>query len=745
MKNVIKALCLFSSLIFSFFPLNAQSLTTQQVDHLFKMGQLWGHIKYFHPYLQYKTIAFDSAYAATVPKVLEAQTNADYAKALNEWLSILNDPITHVEISQKKDEQPFKADYQRRNNVGIITLSGNTVDWSAIMKKFQSFFESIPYDTALVLDCQDMTGDLSMLMGWSDFQDRLLKNSVSTLGDYSVAHSGFVSETGVTSEEYRTYFKTFSPRVISGKAQRDMPIVFIASATTPVPEVILAMRKVGKAVIISNENLKDYQNSNAYEFMDGFITHVRIKEPLSGNIKADWVNIQADKAALIDKAMAIIERNDFKPQKLLNNLPIEMIEKTSKYPSERFPTLGYRALSLAKIYSVINYFFPNKKLMSANWDSVVRQHIAPIVLAKDSTEYQLGVLAIYAHIQDGHGYVSGIPRMNIFMGGFGVSPMTGKVVEDKYIITRILDDSMAQARGIVKGDIILKRDGKDVFELIKRYKKHRAYSNEVTGTYYSSDCISFGADNTEGMFTIQKKNGTIKDIKLPFTTKLADTLYTGSEREKEPMLRFLTPNIGYVDLNRLESSAVDSMFEMFKNTKAIVFDMRGYPKGISWIIAPRLTNKKSVPVAKYTKIELDISYNFTPYSETANKETWSSFIENIPNPPSDKQIYTGKTVMLINEETQSQAEYTGMCFRAANGTQFIGSQTAGADGDVTNFTLPGNLTLYFSGRTVWYPDGKPTQQIGLVPDVLVKPTIKGIQARKDEVLERAIKYLETGK
>ena len=33
-------------------------------------------------------------------------------------------------------------------------------------------------------------------------------------------------------------------------------------------------------------------------------------------------------------------------------------------------------------------------------------------------------------------------------------------------------------------------------------------------------------------------------------------------------------------------------------------------------------------------------------------------------------------------------------FRAANGTLFIGSRTAGANGDVTNFTIPGNITMY---------------------------------------------------
>ena len=38
------------------------------------------------------------------------------------------------------------------------------------------------------------------------------------------------------------------------------------------------------------------------------------------------------------------------------------------------------------------------------------------------------------------------------------------------------------------------------------------------------------------------------------------------------------------------------MFELFKDTKAIIFDNRGYPQGTAWAIAPRLS-AKTVPAA----------------------------------------------------------------------------------------------------------------------------------------------------
>jgi C-terminal processing protease CtpA/Prc len=99
-------------------------------------------------------------------------------------------------------------------------------------------------------------------------------------------------------------------------------------------------------------------------------------------------------------------------------------------------------------------------------------------------------------------------------------------------------------------------------------------------------------------------------------------------------------------------------------------------------------------------------------------------------------------IILVNEETQSNGEFTAMGFRKAKNATVVGSQTAGADGNVTPmFNLPGGISTVFTGLGVYYPDGKETQRIGIVPDVVVKPTIKGISEGKDEVLDKAMEII----
>jgi C-terminal processing protease CtpA/Prc len=46
-----------------------------------------------------------------------------------------------------------------------------------------------------------------------------------------------------------------------------------------------------------------------------------------------------------------------------------------------------------------------------------------------------------------------------------------------------------------------------------------------------------------------------------------------------------------------------------------------------------------------------------------------------------------------------------------------------------------------SGLGVFYPDRRPTQRVGIMPDVVVTPTIEGIATGRDEVLERAVELI----
>jgi len=43
---------------------------------------------------------------------------------------------------------------------------------------------------------------------------------------------------------------------------------------------------------------------------------------------------------------------------------------------------------------------------------------------------------------------------------------------------------------------------------------------------------------------------------------------------------------------------------------------------------------------------------------------------------------------------------------------------------------------------VYYPDGSETQRVGIKIDIPIKPTIAGIKAGRDELLEKAFELIE---
>jgi hypothetical protein len=107
--------------------------------------------------------------------------------------------------------------------------------------------------------------------------------------------------------------------------------------------------------------------------------------------------------------------------------------------------------------------------------------------------------------------------------------------------------------------------------------------------------------------------------------------------------------------------------------------------------------------------------------------------------------FKGKVIILCNESTQSQGEYSCMVLQTIPGAVTIGSQTAGHDGVVTNIPLDNNITISFSGYGIYYPDKRQTQQVGIKIDIPVKETSATIKDNDDEILQRALQYLQDGK
>ena len=224
-----------------------------------------------------------------------------------------------------------------------------------------------------------------------------------------------------------------------------------------------------------------------------------------------------------------------------------------------------------------------------------------------------------------------------------------------------------------------------------------------------------------------KRDGKINSATVK--TYSADSINRYKNLSKnDTCFKLIDNNIAYLYPGTIKQSYLPAIAKDLQNTKGLIIDMRCYPREFIVFSFGKYLMPVSTPFVKFTTGSISNPGLFTMGEPLSVGEQNMGF-------------YNHKVVILINETTQSQAEYTTMAFRAAPKVTVIGSTTAGADGNVSPIYLVGGIRTMISGIGVFYPDGKGTQRIGIVPDVVVEPTVEGIKNGKDEVLEKAIQII----
>lgn len=191
--------------------------------------------------------------------------------------------------------------------------------------------------------------------------------------------------------------------------------------------------------------------------------------------------------------------------------------------------------------------------------------------------------------------------------------------------------------------------------------------------------------------------------------------------------RKLSDDVAYLKLSSVKAADAVTYIDSARGTKGLVIDIRNYPSEFMVFSLGQHLVEKPTAFVRFTG------------GDVANPGAfrWAPPLTITPQEPR----YKGKVVILVDEVSQSQAEYTTMAFRAAPEAIVVGSTTAGADGNVSPIPLPGGFQSMISGIGVFYPDKKPTQRIGILPDVEVRPTVAGVRAGRDEVLEEALRQI----
>jgi len=444
------------------------------------------------------------------------------------------------------------------------------------------------------------------------------------------------------------------------------------------------------------------------------------------NFDLSWISNDKLFSKNFSKKLKFIENNRFQSEEEFGP-GFDGLKNTKNYFDLDYNSKGSRILMLFAYWNLIEYYFPYKYLMDQKWDKTLEQILPLAVEVKNQSDFYQVMRKMTTKINDSHGYFYGIRKRKEESRFF---PANCKIIDNKMVVNEIVGDSLAQVDNIKIGDVITKINSKSIKKLIEENRdlvcasNEASYLNKVTELFLCSD-----SEQVKVEFLKNGKYETKSMMWFNYHDSHRNEFKKGVKKKNEKF-KLLDGNIGYVNMGELKVKDVPDMIETLRPTKAIVFDMRNYPNGTFEAIANFLNSQEK----KF------VIYTY-PYLNYPGRYVWT---EGRNCGSKNEDSYKGKVVVLLNEDSISQSEWTAMCFQTAGNTTIIGSQTAGADGNNFGLDFKEFHTAY-SGIGVYYPDRRETQRIGIIPDIEVKPTIKGIQECKDEVLDRALQFIEKGK
>jgi C-terminal processing protease CtpA/Prc len=392
------------------------------------------------------------------------------------------------------------------------------------------------------------------------------------------------------------------------------------------------------------------------------------------------------------------------------------------YQNIKLPDAGFQLVALYRFWNIIEYWFPYRDQLSEDWDKVLIASLPKVALANNAEAYQLAMIELIARVHDSHANLWGSLRVRPPTGACQL-PVTIRFIEGRPVISGYAGKA-GETSGMKPGDIITELDGVAIAKLMERWTRYYAASNEaarlrdIAFQMTRGECgkASIRINRNNAAMEISSERVPLAQLNVAYTHDLPGETF-----------RLLSKDVAYLKLSTVKLDQAAKYVELAAGTKGLIVDIRNYPSEFMVFALGSLLVDQKTDFVRFTQGDLSNPGAFH----------WGAPLSLTPQQPH----YPGKVVILVDELTQSSAEYTTMAFRSSPRTKVIGSTTAGADGNVSAIPLPGGFRSMISGIGVFYPDKKPTQRIGIIPDHEVKPTIAGIRAGRDEVLEAAIREI----
>jgi C-terminal processing protease CtpA/Prc len=300
---------------------------------------------------------------------------------------------------------------------------------------------------------------------------------------------------------------------------------------------------------------------------------------------------------------------------------------------------------------------------------------------------------------------------------FAVPQVSLGWVEEELVVLGPTDDG-----ALVAGDVVVAIDGVPVPEAFRAAAASISASTPQHLRFKSLRTLGGGEPGTTVPLEVRGRDGGTRTV----------TVARGASAPPEPRpgeIEELEDGIYYLDLGRIEKADFDAdVVSELASARGIVFDLRGYPK--IW----------TEPLAHLIDEPIECAQWLVPVvalpdrkATTFEQSSW--FVEPV------KPRFTGKIVFLTDGRAVSAAETYMNLVAFHRLAPIVGEATAGTNGNVNPFVLPGGYYVSWTGMKVLAQDGARHHGVGVQPTVPCARTLAGIAAGRDEQLEKALELV----
>lgn len=716
--------------------LNAASPLTvtedQRLARLEMLADLWGKIYLFHPRIVTTRVDWAGVLLETIPKVERAADTDELIAVLNQSLfRPLDDPLTRAQrhaASRRDAGRPITARKLSPTVAYIDATDPSGYGSEPTARAAQLMREAGPVDL-VVVDLRFAAPALANV----DWLRLFLRSAETTGGRVARVHDGWREDN--TLYLYRQKWMvdpgvTLQP--LAGSQSIATPLVVVVNRPAyDIAAGILDLLQSASRALVLFENRGDFHpafNAGFYPEDVEARLNLYMVPSRSGHLGAepDYVSDRPITDTELPELAAKIAERRVSHSAPRRSISFDMIFPGAEPPSTAPLSRGRRLLGLFKIWTVIAYLDPHVQRASIDWQRALRDWILRVEAAETLADYYSVLARLGAKLNDSH-----VTMTHPALTAQTIVPLKVRLIEGKPIVVGVIGEPSGNLQSVRIGDELVAVNGKRMEESLA--ETEAAISASTPGALrrellfpslngYGRDAVDVLLRNDSGSRSV-----TLKPVRFQVRGE------TWGTPSPSPSYKTIGGRVGYIDLRTLVENEVDSALAALAATDGLILDMRGFPRFPIWTaLIPHFIDKP-IPT---NRAEVPMRSGAAPASRMT-RELVATF------EPNGTLRYSKPLVVLVDERTQSAAEHFCINLKGAKRATFVGSTTAGADGDVARIGLPGGGVMTFTGSVVTFGDGGAFQNIGIVPDVKVEPTIRGIRAGRDEVLEKGIEVLRS--